>query len=76
VCQIFKDSRKDFLIFWSKVLDKIDSAANRGILVKELVIKEPQANYPRITFHSGDDAAQHELAGIKCGATVKLGCFR
>ena len=32
-----------FFTFWGKVLDKINSAANSGILVKILGMKEPQA---------------------------------
>ena len=77
MCQIFKGSRKnEFFTFWSKVLDKINSAANSGILVRILGIKELQAIYPRIAFHAGDDPAQHEVAGIKCGSNVKHGCIR
>ena len=65
-----------FFTFWGKVLDKINSAANSGILVKMLGMKEPQAIYPRIAFHAGDDPAQHEVVGIKCGSNVKHGCIR
>ena len=65
-----------FYTFWERVLDKINSAADRGILVKILGIKEPQAIYPRIAFHAGDDPAQHEVVGIKCGSNVKHGCIR
>ena len=68
--------KKIFYTFWGNVLEKIKSAANSGILVKILGIKEPQAIYPRIAFHAGDDPAQHEVVGIKCGATVKHGCIR
>jgi hypothetical protein len=68
--------KKIFYTFWEKVLEKIKSAANSGVLVKILGIKEPQAIYPRIAFHAGDDPAQHEVVGIKCGATVKHGCIR
>jgi len=31
-------------------------------------MNELQANYPRIAFHAGDDPAQHEVVGIKCGS--------
>ena len=68
--------KKVFYTFWGKVLDKINSAANRGILLKILGIKEPQPIYPRIAFHAGDDPAQHEVVGIKCGTNVKHGCIR
>jgi hypothetical protein len=56
--------KKVFNTFWKNVLDKISSAASSGILVKILGIKEPQAIYPRIAFHAGDDPAQHEVVGI------------
>jgi len=68
--------KKCFFTFWSKVLDKINSAANSGILVKSLGINELQAIYPRIAFHASDDPVQHDVAGIKCGSNVKHGCIR
>ena len=57
-------------------MDKINSAASSGVLVKILEIKDSQAIYPRIAFHAGDDPAQHEVVGIKCGSNVKHGCIR
>jgi len=57
-------------------LEKIKSAASSGFLVKILGIKEPQAIYPRIAFHAGDDPAQHEVVGIRYGAIIKNGCIR
>jgi len=68
--------KKIFYTFWGKVLGKFESAANSGILVKILGIKDPQAIYPRTAFHAGDDIALHLVVGIKCGATVKHGCIR
>jgi len=41
------------------------SAANNGVLVKILGIKEPQAIYLPIEFYAGDDPSQRELTGIK-----------
>ena len=64
-----------FFTFWKNVLDKINSASITGILVKILGIKEPKVIYPRISFHAGDDPAQHEVVGIKCGSNVKHGCI-
>ena len=56
--------KKIFYTFWEKVTEIIKSAANSGVLVKRLGIKEPQTIYPRIAFHAGDDPAQHEVVGI------------
>jgi len=61
-----------FFIFWSKFFDKINSAAISEILG----IKELQAIYPRIEYHAGDDPAQLEVAGIKCGSNVNHGCIQ
>jgi hypothetical protein len=65
-----------FFKFWEVVLDSINAAAKRGMLVKILGHEEPKVLYPRIAFHAGDDPAQHEVASIKCGSNVKHGCIR
>ena len=64
-----------FFKFWEVVLESINAAANRGVLVKILGYNEPKILYPRIAFHAGDDPAQHEVAGIKCGSNVKHNCI-
>ena len=61
---------------WEVVLDSINAAAKRGMLVKILGHEVPKVLNPRIAFHAGDDPAQHEVAAIKCGSNVKHGCIR
>ena len=65
-----------FFKFWEVTLHSINTAANRGILVKIIGHEEPKILFPRIAFHAGDDPAQHEVAAIKCGSNVRHNCIR
>ena len=66
---------KYFFKFWEVVLDSINAAASRGVLIKILGYNEPKILFPRIAFYAGDDPAQHEVAGIKCGSSAKHNCI-
>jgi hypothetical protein len=62
--------------FWESAIESLKAAANRGMLVKILGHEEPKLLFPRIAFIIGDDPAQHEVTGIKCGSNVKHGCIQ
>ena len=47
--------KRIFCKFWEAVIDSINAAATRGMLVK----------ISRIAFHAGDDPAQHEISSNK-----------
>jgi len=63
-------------VFLGVVVDSINAAASRGILVKILEHEEPKVLYTRLAFHAGDNHAQHEINLTKCGCNVMHSCIR
>ena len=51
-------------------------AAARGIKLKILGQEGTHTFYPRIAFHTGDDPAQHDVASIKNGPSVRYSCIQ